>query len=64
MAARRLGHLSSAAEYGHAVLTRFPVKRWSNHHDQMLRVSEPRGVLQLVPDVDGREIVFMNTHID
>jgi endonuclease/exonuclease/phosphatase family metal-dependent hydrolase len=52
------------SEYGNAVLTRFPVKRWSNYHYQMLRLSEQRGVLQLVLDVDGREIVFMNTHID
>lgn len=51
-------------EYGNAVLTRFPVKRWTNHHYQMLRPNEQRGILQLVLDVRGHEIVFMNTHID
>ncbi len=51
-------------EYGNAVLTRFPVKRWTNHHYQMLRPNEQRGILQLVLDVRGREVVFMNTHID
>ena len=51
-------------EYGNAVLTRFPVKRWTNHHYQMLRPNEQRGILQLVLDVHGRELVFMNTHID
>lgn len=51
-------------EYGNAVLTRFPVKRWSNHHYQMLRTNEQRGILELVLDVQGREVVFMNTHID
>ncbi len=51
-------------EYGNAVLTRFPVKRWSNHHYQMIRPNEQRGILQLVLDVHGRELVFMNTHID
>lgn len=51
-------------EYGNAVLTRFSVKRWTNLHYHMLRVGEQRGILQLVLDVRGREIVFMNTHID
>ena len=51
-------------EYGNAVLTRFPVKRWSNHHYQMLRTNEQRGILQLVLEVQGREVVFLNTHID
>lgn len=51
-------------EYGNAVLTRFPVKRWTNTHFRMLRPGEQRGILQVVLDVFGREIVFMNTHID
>lgn len=51
-------------EYGNAVLTRFPIKRWANHHYQMIRPNEQRGILQLVFDVRGREVVFMNTHID
>jgi endonuclease/exonuclease/phosphatase family metal-dependent hydrolase len=51
-------------EYGNAVLTRFPVKRWTNHHYQMLRPNEQRGVLQLKLDVHGHDLVVMNTHID
>jgi len=51
-------------EYGNAVLTRFPIKRWTNHHYEMLRPNEQRGILQLVLDVQGRELVLMNTHID
>lgn len=51
-------------EYGNAVLTKFPVKRWTNLHYQMLRPGEQRGILQLVLDVRGREVVFLNTHID
>lgn len=51
-------------EYGNAVLTRFPIKRWTNHHYQMLRPNEQRGILKLVLEVHGREVVFMNTHID
>ena len=51
-------------EYGNAVLTKFPVVRWTNRHYKMLRSGEQRGVLQLVLNVHGREVVFMNTHID
>lgn len=51
-------------EYGNAALTKFPVKRWTNLHYKMLRPGEQRGILQLVLDVRGREVVFMNTHID
>lgn len=51
-------------EYGNAVLTRFPIKCWTNHHYAMLRPNEQRGLLQLVLDVHGRELVVMNTHID
>jgi len=57
-------HVFQGGEYGNAVLTRFPVKRWSNLHYQMIRPGEQRGVLQLVLDVRGRDVVFMNTHID
>ena len=51
-------------EYGNAVLTKFPVKHWANRHYQMLRPGEQRGILQVVLDVHGRELVFLNTHID
>lgn len=51
-------------EYGNAILTRFPVKRRSNLHYQMLRPGEQRGLLQVVLDVHGHEVVFLNTHID
>jgi endonuclease/exonuclease/phosphatase family metal-dependent hydrolase len=51
-------------EYGNAVLTRFPVVRWTNRHYQMLRPGEQRGILQLVLNVHGREVVLLNTHID
>lgn len=57
-------HLYQGGEYGNAVLTKFPVKRWTNRHYQMLRPGEQRGILQLVLDVHGREVVFLNTHID
>ncbi len=51
-------------EYGNAVLTRFPVQRWTNTHLRMLRPNEQRGVLQVVLDVHGRELLFLATHID
>ena len=51
-------------EYGNAMLTRFPIKRWTNTHYQKVNETEQRGLLQLILDVRGREIVFMATHID
>jgi endonuclease/exonuclease/phosphatase family metal-dependent hydrolase len=51
-------------EYGNAVLTRFPIKRSTNAHYKMLRPGEQRGILQVVLDVHGRELVFLDTHID
>ena len=51
-------------EYGNAVLTKFPIKSAKNTHYKMIRPGEQRGVLQLVLDIRGREVLFMNTHID
>ena len=51
-------------EYGNAVLTKFPVKQSTNLHYRMLRAGEQRGIIQLTLDVHGREVLFMNTHID
>ena len=51
-------------DYGNAVLTRFPVKNWSNFHYPMLRPGEQRGLLQLELDVRGVGLVFLNTHAD
>lgn len=51
-------------EYGNAVLTKFPIKKKKNTHYKMLREGEQRGVIQLVLDVHGRDLLFMDTHID
>jgi len=51
-------------DYGNGVLTRFPILEERNHHYTMIRDGEQRGLLQLVLDVRGQEIVIMNTHID
>lgn len=51
-------------EYGNAVLTRFPVLSATNLHYTMLRPNEQRGLLQVRLDVEGHEVLFMNTHID
>lgn len=51
-------------EYGNAVLTKFPIKKKKNTHYTMLREGEQRGVIQLLLDVNGKELLFMNTHID
>lgn len=51
-------------EYGNAVLTKFPIKLAKNTHLKSFDKGEQRGVLQLVLDVRGREVLFMNTHLD
>ena len=51
-------------EYGNAVLTRFPIKRATNTHLKSFANGEQRGVQQLVLDVHGREVLFLNTHLD
>ena len=51
-------------DYGNAVLTRFPIKRAKNTHLKSFANGEQRGVQQLLLDVHGREILFMNTHLD
>ncbi len=51
-------------EYGNAILSRFPIRRWTNTHYRMLIPDEQRGLLQTVVDIGGREVAFLNTHID
>ncbi|MEO6034003.1 MAG: endonuclease/exonuclease/phosphatase family protein, partial [Verrucomicrobiota bacterium] len=51
-------------DYGNAVLTRFAIKEKKNTHYKMLRQGEQRGVQQLVLSVHGKDLLFMNTHID
>src|SRR5262245_21095143 len=34
-------------QYGNCVLTRFPIKRWTNTHYQKVNETEQRGILQL-----------------
>ena len=57
-------HSYQGGEYGNAILTRLPTKHVKNTHFKMLRPGEQRGVLQVVLEVNGREVLFMNTHID
>ncbi len=50
--------------YGNAVLSRYPIRQQTNTHLRMLREGEQRGVIHMVLDVKGRDVLFMNTHID
>jgi endonuclease/exonuclease/phosphatase family metal-dependent hydrolase len=55
---------NQGGEYGNAVLTKFPIKRAKNTHLKSFANGEQRGVQQLVLDIRGREVLFMNTHLD
>ena len=51
-------------DYGNAILSRFPIVKEQNHHYKMLRPGEQRGLLQVVLQVEGKRLLFMNTHLD
>ncbi|MEX2382871.1 MAG: endonuclease/exonuclease/phosphatase family protein [Opitutales bacterium] len=51
-------------DYGNAFLSRYPILKTKNTHLPQLGPGERRGVLQVVLDVDGRELVVLNTHFD
>lgn len=51
-------------DYGNGVLTKFPILQEQNLHYKMIRTGEQRGLLQLLLEIKGEEVVFMNTHID
>ena len=54
---------SQGGHYGNGVLTQFPVLEEKNLHYRMIYTREQRGLLQLLLDVEGREVVLMNTHL-
>jgi endonuclease/exonuclease/phosphatase family metal-dependent hydrolase len=51
-------------DYGNAVLSRFPIRRAVNTPLTRVGQGEQRGIQQLVLDVKGREVLFLNTHLD
>ena len=50
--------------YGNGVLTRFPVLANANHHYQMIRPNEQRGLMHMRLAVNGLEFAILNTHVD
>ena len=57
-------HAHQGGEYGNAILSRFPILEWTNLHYGMERKDEQRGALQATLNINGRQVVFINTHID
>jgi len=51
-------------DYGNAFLTRFPILEERNDLFRMIRQGEQRGLLQLVLDVKGDEVVVAATHFE
>jgi endonuclease/exonuclease/phosphatase family metal-dependent hydrolase len=51
-------------EYGNAILTRLPVRQWTNTHLPMLRAGEQRGALRLRATWRGAPLCFVATHLD
>lgn len=57
-------HAYQGGEYGNAILSRFPVKSWSNTHYKTNDPQEQRGLLRVTVDVHGRELAFLCTHLE
>lgn len=51
-------------EYGNAFLTRYPIIEERNFLYRMIRRGEQRGLLQLILEIRGEEVVVANTHLD
>lgn len=51
-------------DYGNGFLTRFPILAEKNIQYHMINPGEQRGLLQVVLEIRGTEVVFMNTHLD
>lgn len=51
-------------DYGNAFLTRFPILEEHNLLYKMVRQGEQRGLLQLVLEINGEEVVVADTHFD
>lgn len=50
-------------QYGNAILSKYPVKHIKNHHFDNIS-GEQRGVLSTIIDINNRDILFLNTHLD
>ncbi|BCS35863.1 metal-dependent hydrolase [Luteitalea sp. TBR-22] len=51
-------------DYGNALLTRFPIVSEGNRALPVIGGGEPRGVLQVVLDVEGTQVLVLTTHLD
>ena len=51
-------------EYGNAILSRFPIVSTTNLHYQKVNETEQRGLLQAIVNVNGRNLAFLDTHLD
>ncbi len=51
-------------DYGNAILSRYPILQQTNSFYKMVRPNEQRALQQVILDVNGRKVLFLNTHID
>lgn len=51
-------------DYGNALLTRFPIVSEGNRLLPLIGGGEQRGVLQVVVDVEGTQVLVLTTHFD
>lgn len=56
--------IHQGGDYGNAILSRFPIRSFRNFPLPQKGPGERRGLLEVVVDVGGHEVVFLNTHLD
>lgn len=58
-------NINFGLKYGNALLTKYPIKSWTNHHLPSLerKITEPRGLIEAELDIDGQDVKVFITHL-
>jgi endonuclease/exonuclease/phosphatase family metal-dependent hydrolase len=51
-------------EYGNAILSRYPIREWTNYHLPKVVEGEQRGLLRALVETPEASIYFCSTHLD
>jgi endonuclease/exonuclease/phosphatase family metal-dependent hydrolase len=51
-------------DYGNAILSRYPIRESKNTRYKVSLQGEQRGLLQAIIEIEGRQLLVLNTHLD
>jgi endonuclease/exonuclease/phosphatase family metal-dependent hydrolase len=51
-------------DYGNAILSRFSIRQSKNTRYKVSLQGEQRGLLQAIVEIEGRQLLILNTHLD